>query len=102
MITRNSSSTWRNRTPEWWARAGILVQLVILLRTIAEFYRLRHYYGAAAALVRYEPYLGGLLIDAALCLVAVALLFWRKPRAAALTCAATILVLLAYKIIAIG
>jgi len=78
------------------------VQLAILIRTIAEFYRLRHYYGQAEALVRYEPYLGGLLIDALLCLLAVLLLFWRKPRAAAITCAATIIVLLAYKVVVIG
>ena len=87
---------------EWWARAGIVVQLVILIRTIAEFYRLRHYYGAADALVRYEPYIGGLLIDAVLCLTAVALLFWKKPRAAATIAAATILILLAYKLLVIG
>ena len=80
----------------------MIVQLVILIRTIGEFYRLRHYYGTHAALVRYEPYIGGLLIDAVLCLIAVALLFWRKPRAAALTAAATILVLLIYKLVVIG
>lgn len=102
MITRNPSSTWRKRTPEWWAKAGIIVQLAIMIRTIAEFYRLRHYYGAAESLVRYDPYLGGLLIDAVLCLVAVALLFWRKPGAAAVTCAITIFVLLAYKVVVIG
>ncbi len=102
MITRQPNSTWRNRTPEWWARAGIIVQLAIMIRTIAEFYRLRHYYGAAQALIRYQPYLGGLLIDVVLCLLAVALLFWQKPRAAVVTCAVTIFVLLAYKLVAIG
>ncbi len=88
--------------PEQWARIGVIVQLAILIRTIGEFYRLRHYYGTAAALVRYEPYIGGLLIDAVLCLLTVVLLFWRKPRAAAITAAATILILLAYKLVAIG
>jgi hypothetical protein len=78
------------------------MQLAILIRTLAEFYRLRHYYGAADALVRYEPYIGGLLINALLCLITVALLFWRKPRVAALTAAATVLILLAYKVLAIG
>jgi hypothetical protein len=80
----------------------VIVQLAIMIRTIAEFYRLRHFYGTAPALVRYEPYIGGLLIDAVLCLLAAALLFWRKPRAAALTAAATVLVLLAYKLMIIG
>lgn len=78
------------------------MQLAILIRTIAEFYRLRHHVGGVEALLRYEPYLGGLLIDAVLCLLAVSLLFWRKPRAAAVTCAATIFILLAYKVVAIG
>jgi len=78
------------------------VQLAILIRTIGEFYRLRHYYGAAEALARYEPYIGGLLIDAVLCLATVILLFWRRPRVAALTAAATILILLVYKLITIG
>jgi len=63
---------------------------------------LRHYYGSYAALVRYELYIGGLLIDAVLCLIAVALLFWNKPRASAITAAATILILLAYKLLVIG
>ncbi len=78
------------------------MQLAIMIRTLGEFYRLRHYYGAAVALLRYEPYIGGLLINALLCLITVALLFWRKPRAAAITAAATILILLAYKLLAIG
>lgn len=78
------------------------MQLAILIRTIAEFYRLRHYLGRSDALLRYEPYFGGLLVDAVLCLLAVSLLFWRKPRAAAVTCAATIFILLAYKVVAIG
>jgi hypothetical protein len=102
MITKNPSPTWRNRSPEWWARAGVIVQLVILIRTTGEYYRMRHYYGEADALIRYRPYLGGLLIDAVLCLVAVLLLFWNKPRAAAFTAAATIVVLLIYKVVVIG
>jgi hypothetical protein len=102
MIMKTTSPTLRGRSPEWWARAGVIVQLVILIRTVGEFYRMRHYDGQAQALVRYEPYLGGLLIDAVLCLVTVALLFWRKPRAAALTAAATVIALLIYKVVAIG
>jgi len=102
LITNKTSSTWRGVSDEQWARIGVVVQLVILIRTIAEFYRLRHYYGAAEALARYEPYIGGLLIDAVLCLIAVALLFWKKPRASAITAAATILILLAYKLLVIG
>lgn len=102
VITKTTPSTWRGLTLEHWARVGVVTQLAILIRTIGEFYRLRHYYGAAEALVRYEPYIGGLLIDAVLCLVSVGLLFWRKPRAAAFTAAATVLILLAYKLIAIG
>src|SRR5262249_9622959 len=101
-ITKNSTSTWRGRSPEWWARAGVIVQLAILIRTIGEFYRMRFYLGTGDALIRYQPYIGGLLIDAVLCLVTVALLFWKEPRAAALTAAATILILLVYKLAVIG
>lgn len=78
------------------------MQLAILIRTLAEFYRLRHYYGALDAVVRYEPYIGGLLINAVLCLITVILLFWGKPRIAASTAALTILVLLVYKLMVIG
>jgi hypothetical protein len=102
LITKTTSSIWRGLTPEHWARIGVVVQLAILIRTIAEFYRMRYFYGAAEALVRYQPYIGGLLINAVLCLTTVALLFWRKPRAAALTAAATILILLAYKLLVIA
>ncbi len=102
MITKTTSSTWRGLTPEHWARVGVVVQLAILIRTLAEFYRLCHYYGAAGALLRYEPYIGGLLINTVLCLITVVLLFWRKPRASAITAAATILILLVYKLLAIA
>ena len=102
LITKTTSSTWRGLTPERWAQVGVILQLAILIRTLAEFYRLHHYLGAAEALVRYEPYLGGLLINAVLCLVAVALLFWGKPRASAIATAATILILLAYKLLVIS
>jgi hypothetical protein len=102
LITKTTSSTWRGLSPEHWARIGVIVQLVILIRTLAEFYRFRHYFGPADALLRYEPYIGGLLINAVLCLMTVALLFWRKPRAAAITAAATILILLAYKVLVIA
>jgi hypothetical protein len=102
LITKTTSSTWRGLTPDRWARIGVIVQLAIMIRTIAEFYRMRHYYGSAEALIRYEPYLGGLLINAVLCLITVALLFWQKPRVAAITAAATILILLAYKLLMIA
>jgi hypothetical protein len=102
LISKTTSPTWRGLTHESWARIGVILQLVILIRTLGEFYRLRYYYGSAAALLRYEPYIGGLLINALLCLIAVALLFWRKPRAAGLTAAATILILLIYKIAVIA
>jgi hypothetical protein len=102
LITKTTSPTWRGLTHEHWARIGVIVQLAILIRTLGEFYRLRHYYGPAVALVRYEPYIGGLLINSLLCLATVILLFWRKPRAAAITAAATILVLLVYKLAVIG
>ena len=78
------------------------MQLIILVRTLAEFYRLRYYFGPADAFLRYEPYIGGLLINAVLCLITVILLFWKKPRAAAITAAATILILLAYKVLVIA
>ncbi len=102
MITKSTSSTWYGLTQEHWARVGVIVQLAIMIRTLGEFYRLRHYYGTAAALLRYEPYIGGLLINAVLCLITVGLLFWRKPRAAGLIAAVTILLLLIYKIVVIS
>jgi len=101
LITKTTSLTWRGLTHEQWARIGVVVQLVILIRTLAEFYRLRHYYGTAIAFIRYEPYIGGLLINAVLCLAAAVLLFWNKPRASGLLTAATILILLVYKLLVI-
>ena len=96
-------SSWRIRKDaEWWAKTGVAVQLIILVRTTAEFYRLRYEYGQATALARFEPYVGGLLIDSVLCLVSLLLLFWRKPVASAITSAITVLALVAYKIVAIG
>lgn len=78
------------------------MQLFVLIRAIAEYYRLRYAYGPGAALIRYEPYIGGLLIDAVLCLAAVLLIFYRKYSAAVLVSAATVVVLLIYKIVEIN
>ena len=94
---------WRiNREPDWWAKAGVIVLLIVLVRTAAEYYRLRHLYGSADALLRYEPYIGGLLTGALFCLVALVLLLWRRPLASVITSAIAVIVLLVYKAVMIG
>ena len=89
-------------TRERWAMAGITVQFLALVRTLAEYFRLKHVQGARFSPALAEPYVAGALIAAVLCWLAVTLFFLRRHTAALATSAATVLVLLAYKFHAIG
>lgn len=92
---------WR-RDAAWWARLGITVQFLALVRTLAEYFRLEHVDGAAFTAAVGEAYVVGGLIAAVLCWASVTLYFLRRHRAAALTSAATVLVLLVYRFAVMG
>jgi hypothetical protein len=89
-------------TRERWAQIGITVQFLIVVRTLGEIFRLRHVLGASFSVAVALPYVGGALIAACLCWLGVTLYFFRRYTLAAWIAIATVVVLLVYKIVAIG
>lgn len=87
---------------ERWARIGITIQFLALVRTLAEVFRLNHVQGGRLTFAAAQPYVVGGVIAAVLCWIAVTLYFFRRFRIAAAVCAATVVVLLACKLSVIG
>jgi hypothetical protein len=89
-------------TSEQWAKVGITVQFLALVRILAEYFRLKHVPGNRLTLALVEPFIVGALLAAILCWLAVALFFFGRYRSALLVSAATVVVLLIYRVYAIG
>lgn len=89
-------------TRERWAQIGITTQFLIVVRGLAEIYRLRHVHPAAFSAPLAMPYVGGALIAAACCWVGVTLYFFRRYALAAWLALATTVILLGYKLAVIG
>ncbi len=85
-----------------WAKIGITAQLAALVRILAEYFRLRNIDGAFQNFADVDPWIGGALIAAALCWLAVTLYFFGKYRAVIATAALTVIILLAYKFAVFG
>jgi hypothetical protein len=84
------------------AQAGICVQFLALVRSLAEVFRLRHVQGPALNVATVVPYVGGALLAAVLTWIAVLCYFAGRDRAAVGVAAFTILALLVVKIVMIG
>jgi fucose 4-O-acetylase-like acetyltransferase len=89
-------------TRERWAQIGITVQFLIVVRTLGEFFRLRHVLGTSFSATVAGPYVDGALIAACFCWAGVTLYFFRRYTLSALTALASIVILLVYKIAVIG
>ncbi len=89
-------------TRERWAQIGITLQFLIVVRTLGEFFRLRHVLGASFSIAVAAPYIGGALIAACFCWAGVTLYFFRRYTVAAWLAVGSIVTLLAYKIAVIG
>ena len=89
-------------TRERWAQIGITIEFLIVVRTLGEFFRLRHYSGTNLSTPLAAPYIGGALIAACSCWAAVTFYFFRRYALSAWIALATIAILLAYKIAVIG
>lgn len=85
-----------------WAKLGIVAQLIVTVRVLAEYYRLRHAYGPPVALFMFQPYIFGMLINAVQCLASVILFFLQRYAASAIVSAITIALLIVYKVQVIG
>ena len=89
-------------TRERWAQIGITVQFLIVVRTLGEFFRLRHVLGTSFSAAVAAPYVGGALIAACLCWAGVTLYFFRRYTLSAWIALASVVILLVYKIALIG
>lgn len=89
-------------TRERWAQIGITTQFLIVVRTLGELFRLRYVHGANFAAAAAMPYVGGALIAACCCWAGVTLYFLRRYTLSAWIALATVVILLAYKIVMIG
>jgi len=89
-------------TRERWAQIGITVQFLIVVRTLAELFRLRHVHGATFSAAAAMPYAGGALIAACCCWAGVTFYFFRRYALSAWIALATVVLLLTYKVIMIG
>ncbi len=89
-------------TRERWAQIGITVQFLIVVRTLGEFYRLKHVLGTSFSTAVAAPYIGGALIAACFCWANVTLYFFRRYMLCVWIALATVAILLVYKIAAIG
>jgi hypothetical protein len=89
-------------TRERWAQIGITVQFLIVVRTLGEFFRLRHILGANFSVVVAAPFVGGALIAACFCWAGVTSYFFRRYTLSGCVALATVVILLVYKIVVIG
>lgn len=89
-------------TRERWAQIAITVQFLIVVRTLGEFFRLRHVLGANFSTAVAAPYIGGALIAACSCWAGVTLYFFRRYTLSAWIALATVVILLVYKMTVIG
>lgn len=78
-----------------WAQISIVVQLIALIRTLAEYLRLVATGACADATL--NQYVVAALFTAVLCSIAVILYFYGKFRSVALTGALTVVALIVYK-----
>src|SRR5277367_2137344 len=85
-------------TRERWAQIGITVQFLIVVRTLGEFFRLRHVLGTSFSAAVAVPYVGGALIAACFCWAGVTLYFFRRYTLSAWIALASVVILLVYKI----
>jgi hypothetical protein len=89
-------------TKERWAQAGITVQFLIVVRTLGEFFRLRHFHGTSFSAATAAPYIGGALLAACICWASVTLYFFRRYTLSAWLALAAVVILLVYKVAVIG
>jgi hypothetical protein len=97
-----SKDTILHVTKERWAQIGITIEFVIVVRTLGEFFRLRHVHGTNFSTTAAALYVGGALIAACSCWAGVTSYFFRRYALAAWITLATVPVLLVYKIVVIG
>jgi hypothetical protein len=83
---------------ERWARIGITVQFLALVRCLGEVYRLRWLRGSTLTLDQVMPFIAGALVAAVLCAVTVGLSWFGRYRASVAVAVLTVAALVALKL----
>ena len=96
------AATILRMTIERWAQIGITTEFVIIIRTIGEFFRLKHAHGANFTIAVAGLYVGGALISVCSCWAGVTLYFFRRYALSACITLAIVPLLLLYKLVVIG
>ena len=89
-------------TKERWAQIGITTDFLIVVRTLSEFFRLRHVHGTNFSTAVAALYVGGALIATCSCWAGVTFYFFRRYMLSASITLGSVPVLLVYKIAVIG
>jgi len=89
-------------TRERWAQIGITVQFLIVVRTLSEFFRLRHVLATSFSAAIAAPYVCGALIAACFCWAGVTFYFFRRYTLSVYIALADVVILIVYKIVVIG
>jgi hypothetical protein len=84
------------------ASVAIGILLLALMRSLGEYFRLKHVYGQSPALARMEPFITGSLVAALSTALAFVLYVLRKYKSAIAICIATLVGLVFYKILVIA
>jgi len=92
----------RKLTHEQWARVGITIQFLAVVRTLAEVLRLEHVSGGQVPMETVLVYVKGGLIAAGLCGVAVGFYFFRRYLDAVAMAISTVIILLIFKLFELG
>ena len=79
-----------------------MIEFLIVVRTLGEFFRLRHVHATNFSIAVAALYVGGALIAVFSCWAGVTLYFFRRYTLSAWITLATVPVLLIYKIAVIG
>ena len=92
----------RKITNEQWAQVGITTQFLIVVRTLGEFFRLKHVYGTNFSIAIVMPYVTGSLLAACFCWAGVTFFFFRRYKMSSWISVSTVIILLVYKIVVVG
>jgi len=89
-------------TPPRFAQVGIGILLLVIIRSLAEYFGLRHVHGDALTIAQVTPYVAGALFAAVALALTVACYLAAFHRASIGITIATIVSLLIYKIAVVG
>lgn len=84
------------------AQVSIGILLLVIIRSLGEYFRLRYLYGDALAVPQVTPYIAGALFTAVALVLTVISYFATRYRVSTAIAAAAVVVLLVYKVAVVG